>query len=154
MNVLFKTAIVVTIISMKMSSPAIASSGKDEMIELRKEIQTLKEGLNSVTNDLAEIKKLLRSDARTSPALPTHLKKKPFEPRDVMITGAAVMGDANAKVTLIEYSDYQCLYCARHFRQTMPKIIRHYINEGKVKFVMREMPIPKKSAAGFSAKVW
>ena len=142
MEILFKTAIVVTIISMNMSMPAIASSTKDEVIELQKEVQVLKEGLDLVINDLAEIKQLLGSGARAAPKLPRIPKPKPFEPRNVMITGASIMGDANAKVTLIEYSDYQCLYCARHFRQTMPKIIQHYIDEGKVKFVMREFPIP------------
>jgi len=60
----------------------------------------------------------------------------------VIITGGSVMGDATARVTLIEYNDYQCLYCARFSRQTLPEIIEHYIDKGKVKFVMREFPIP------------
>ncbi len=139
MKVLLKTAIFGTIISMIMNMPAFAASDKDELIELQKEVQALKDGRDSMKNDFAEIKILLKSDAR---AASTPRKPIPFEPRDVMITGASVMGETNAKVTLIEYSDYQCIYCARHFRQTMPEIIKHYINEGKVKFVMREFPIP------------
>jgi protein-disulfide isomerase len=135
----FKNAIAVTIISMIMSIPAFAASTKDEVIELQKEVQALKEGQDSIKNDLAEIKKLLESGARAAPTPP---KPKPFEPRDVMITGAPVMGDTDAKVTLIEYSDYQCPFCARHSKQTMPEIIKNYIDEGKVKFVMREFPIP------------
>ena len=137
MKVLFKTAIVVTIISMVMSMPAFAASTKDELIELQKEVQALKAGQDSMKNDLAAIKKMLESGARAAPPKP-----KPFEPRDVMITGASVMGNANAKVTLIEYSDYQCPFCSRHSKQTMPEIIKNYVNEGKVKFLMREYPIP------------
>ena len=137
MKVLFKTAIVVTIISMVMSMPAFAASTKDELIELQKEVQALKAGQDSMKNDLAAIKKMLESGARAAPPKP-----KPFEPRDVMITGASVMGNANAKVTLIEYSDYQCPFCSRHSKQTMTEIIKNYVNEGKVKFVMREFPIP------------
>ncbi len=157
MKVLSKNAIALTIISMIISMPASAASIEDEVIKLQKEIRALKEDQDSMKNDLAEIKNLLGSGDRvapmpTTPTTPT--KKKPFKPRDVMITSASVMGDANAKVTLIEYSDYQCPYCARHYRQTMPKIIKHYINEGKVKFVMREFPIPNlypRGAAGSQA---
>ena len=90
MKVLFKTAIVVTIISMVMSMPAFAASTKDELIELQKEVQALKAGQDSMKNDLAAIKKMLESGARAAPPKP-----KPFEPRDVMITGASVMGNAN-----------------------------------------------------------
>jgi protein-disulfide isomerase len=142
MKVLFKTAIVVTIISMVMSMPAFAASTKDELIELQKEVQALKAGQDSMKNDLAAIKKMLESGARAAPPKP-----KPFEPRDVMITGASVMGNANAKVTLIEYSDYQCPFCSRHSKQTMPEIIKNYVNEGKVKFLMRE-------CAGDQGKYW
>jgi protein-disulfide isomerase len=139
MKVLFKTAIVVAIISMVISMPAFAASTKDEVIELQKEVRALKEGQDSMKKNLAEIKKLLESGARAAPARPT---PAPFEPRDVMITGASVMGEASAKVTLIEYSDYQCPFCSRHAKQTMPEIIKNYIDAGKVKFVMREFPIP------------
>lgn len=138
MKVLFKTAIVVTTISMVMSMSAFAASTKDELIELKKEVQALKAGQESMKSDLAAIKKMLESGVRAAPPKP-----KPFEPRDVMITGAAVMGDANAKVTLIEYSDYQCPFCSRHARQTMVEIIKNYVDEGKVKFLMREYPIPR-----------
>ena len=62
MKILFKTVIVVTIIPMIMSMPAFAASTKDEMNELQKEIQALKEGQDSIKNDLAEIKRLLESE--------------------------------------------------------------------------------------------
>jgi protein-disulfide isomerase len=71
----------------------------------------------------------------------------------VIITGAPVMGDADAGVTLIEYSDYGCPYCARHSRQTMPEIIEHYINKGKVKFVIREFPIPNLQPRAMAASM-
>ena len=81
--------------------PAWAASTKDEVIELKQEVQAIKEGQAAMQKDLAEIKKLLESGARAAPARP---QPAPFKPRDVMITGASLMGDANAKVTMIEYS--------------------------------------------------
>jgi protein-disulfide isomerase len=49
----------------------------------------------------------------------------------------AILGNANAKVTLIEYGDYQCPFCAQFFSQTEPQIIKNYVNTGKVKMVFR-----------------
>lgn len=49
----------------------------------------------------------------------------------------AILGSANAPVTLIEYGDYQCPYCAQFFSQTEPQIIQNYVNTGKVRFVFR-----------------
>lgn len=64
------------------------------------------------------------------------------EPERVMIDGAPVLGDARARITLIEYSDYQCPYCARHYRETLPLIKADYIETGKVRLVIRQFPIP------------
>lgn len=50
----------------------------------------------------------------------------------------AILGDSNAKVTLVEYGDYQCPFCTQFFAQTEPQIIQNYINNGKVKMVFRD----------------
>jgi len=42
---------------------------------------------------------------------------------------------------LIEFSDYQCPFCARYARETLPQIEREYISTGKVKYVFRDFPI-------------
>ena len=53
----------------------------------------------------------------------------------------AILGNANAKVTLIEYGDYQCPYCGKFFSQTESQIIQNYVNTGKVRFVFRNLPL-------------
>ena len=53
----------------------------------------------------------------------------------------AVMGDASATVTLIEFTDYQCPFCARFFTQAFPQIKKNYIDTGKVKYVVRDFPL-------------
>jgi len=139
MKNLLKTIIFVVVILTITEQAAQAASTKDEVRELKAEVQLLKDGQESMQKDLAEIKKLLQDGAKSAPTPPT---PKPFEPRDVSIVGAPVMGESSAKVTLIEYSDYQCPFCARHSQQTMPDIIKNYVESGKLKFVMREYPIP------------
>ena len=51
------------------------------------------------------------------------------------------LGDANAPVTIVEFSDYECPFCGRHAREVAPKIVENYINTGKVKLVFRDLPL-------------
>lgn len=53
----------------------------------------------------------------------------------------AVLGDPNAPVTIIEFSDYQCPFCQRHYLQTHPQLIENYVDTGKVKIVFRDFPL-------------
>ena len=51
------------------------------------------------------------------------------------------MGDPDAPITIIEFSDFQCPFCARFHTQTLPQILEEYIDQGKVKLVFRDFPI-------------
>lgn len=51
------------------------------------------------------------------------------------------LGDPNAPVTLTEYSDYECPFCARFATQTEPLIIADYVNSSKVKIVYKHFPL-------------
>ncbi len=50
------------------------------------------------------------------------------------------LGDANAPVTLIEYSDYQCPFCLRFHTTVYPEIIEKYVKSGKVRFTFKHFP--------------
>jgi len=60
---------------------------------------------------------------------------------EVNIGGEPMRGDLKAKVTLIEFSDYQCPFCEKFFNETMPQIDKEFIQTGKVRFVMRDLPL-------------
>jgi len=55
--------------------------------------------------------------------------------------GDPVIGDATAPVTIVEFSDFQCPFCARFYEQTLGQIESKYINTGKVKLVFRDFPL-------------
>lgn len=48
-------------------------------------------------------------------------------------------GPTDAPVTIVEFSDYQCPYCARFYDETLPQIQASY--EGRVRFVYRDFPL-------------
>ena len=51
-----------------------------------------------------------------------------------------VRGNAEAPVTLIEYSDFTCGYCLKFFKDTWPRIQARYVDTGKVRFLYRDYP--------------
>lgn len=55
--------------------------------------------------------------------------------------GYPYRGDPKAPVTLIEYSDYLCPFCKRHFDETLPGLMQDYVRSGKVQYVFRDFPI-------------
>jgi protein-disulfide isomerase len=50
------------------------------------------------------------------------------------------MGNKNARITIVEYSDFICPFCKRHYTaQTLEKIVEKYPND--VNMVFRQMPL-------------
>jgi protein-disulfide isomerase len=65
--------------------------------------------------------------------------------------GHASLGSATAPVTIVEFTDLQCPYCARFAAQTFPELKRQYIATGKVRFVSRDLPLPMHAQAPAAA---
>lgn len=99
-------------------------------------IFNLSNKLNSLT--------IPQSDTGTKESQPLgNVPKQPSQPSriSVSIDDDAVLGDKNAPVTIIEFSDFECPFCARFYQQTLPLIKENYIKTGKVKLVYRDFPL-------------
>ncbi|MBI3259229.1 MAG: DsbA family protein [Ignavibacteriae bacterium] len=59
----------------------------------------------------------------------------------VSVDDDPVLGNANAQVTVIEFSDFQCPFCKRFYDDTEGQLKANYIDTGKVKFVYRDFPL-------------
>ncbi|MGH8522377.1 MAG: DsbA family protein [Gammaproteobacteria bacterium] len=96
----------------------------------RQDLEALKEGQQAIGRDIAEIKKLLQ---------PPH----PIRPIDAVLEvgDAPLKGKKDAKLTLIEFSDYQCPFCRRHVETTLPQLEKDYIATGKLRYVFRDFPL-------------
>lgn len=60
----------------------------------------------------------------------------------VSVDDDAIKGDVNAPVTIVEFSDFQCPYCARFATETYP-LLQDYIDEGVVRLIYRDFPIAR-----------
>lgn len=42
---------------------------------------------------------------------------------------------------MIEFTDYQCPFCSRHFNQTYGQLKQNYVDTGKIKYESRNFPL-------------
>ena len=61
-------------------------------------------------------------------------------PKEVPLSDEPSKGPADAPITIVEYSDYQCPFCLRHFQQTMPQL-QQYIDAGQVRYIFKDFPL-------------
>lgn len=52
-----------------------------------------------------------------------------------------VLGNKNAKVTIVEFSDFQCPFCRSFWNGALSQIKKDYIDTGKAKFVYKHFPL-------------
>lgn len=79
-----------------------------------------------------------------TPTQPTPTQPTPPTPTvdmEKLVDDDAVKGDKDAPVTIVEFSDYECPFCARFYSQTYQQINDEYIKTGKVKLVFRDFPL-------------
>jgi protein-disulfide isomerase len=70
----------------------------------------------------------------------------------VSTAGAAALGSDSAPVTIVEFTDYQCPFCARHARSTLPDLVREFVDAGTVRYVIRDLPLPIHPVAAHAAE--
>ena len=98
----FVTLVIFTMFTLSCVQVASAQQpSAEELKGIREEIKALKEGQATIQKDLQEIKNLLRT-RQAQPQTPPQFKEAVLN-----IDAGNVKGDNNAKLVLIEFSDYQ-----------------------------------------------
>ncbi len=127
MNVLMK-AMGVALLALLMAAPVGAEGiTKEQGDAILKELKSIRKELNEIK------KKQLSGAPAPRPARPTTGKSTTL--------GNPILGDLNAPVTLVEFTDYQCPFCRRWYNNTFKKLKKEYIDTGKVRFVLRDLPL-------------
>jgi protein-disulfide isomerase len=102
-----------------------------QLAEQKQLLEEIKSEVSEVKSDMKGIKKLAEAQQPQSDN----------QERPVSIDDDSIKGRSNARLTLIEFSDFQCPYCARFYKETLPLIDREYIQTGKVRMVYRDFPL-------------
>lgn len=111
------------------STPKAFAAGADDIQDLRKEVEALKAGQKDIQKNLQFVKDILLG------------KQPPLEDVFVSTAGAPSLGETTAKVTIVEFSDYQCPFCGRYATQTMPQLLDEYVKTGRVRYVFKNFPL-------------
>jgi protein-disulfide isomerase len=90
---------------------------------------------------LNDSKSALAANPSGNNQIPQAIPTEDLSPKQVSIDDDPVLGDNDAKVTLIDFSDYECPFCKRYFDQTYSQIKKEYIDTGKIKYVFRDLPL-------------
>ena len=85
--------------------------------------------------------KLDSNEELNTTADPTPSPTQQPEKSMVSVDDDPMKGSNDAPVTIIEFSDFECSYCARFYLQTLLQIEENYIQTGKVRFVYRDYPL-------------
>lgn len=82
------------------------------------------------------------------------LKPDPDRP-DQDMAGDFYRGNPDAKVVVIEFSDFQCPFCRKHTLETQPVLDEKFVNNGKIFWVFKNFPLtihPQAPAAAAAAE--
>jgi protein-disulfide isomerase len=60
----------------------------------------------------------------------------------VDLDGLTIEGQENAKIILIEFSDYQCPFCQRHATSTAKQLHEQFVSTGKIRHAFVNNPLP------------
>jgi len=146
-----RTVISLALLSTVLQSLAIAQTapadksdkkGNKEQQEIKQELRELRQGQEELRRELDELKQML---AALQPG------RKPGPPEKISIASRPARGGENARVVVVEFSDYQCPFCALFFRQTLPQLDQEYIKTGKIKYVFNNVPLDQIHPAAFKA---
>jgi protein-disulfide isomerase len=91
---------------------------------------------DEIINELRQIRQLLQKQGQPQPQPePTPTRAK------LSLQGFEMLGDKNAPLTVVEFTDYQCPFCQRFHMTAYPELKKNYIDTGKVRFYSRDLPL-------------
>jgi protein-disulfide isomerase len=122
------------------AAPSSARAQETPGDDLRRELQALREMVRQMQLDLDEIRAgLPRRTLPTPVGVVVDVRPYPYR------------GERLAPLTLVELSDFQCPFCARHARETQPSIEAEYVRTGKLKVVFVDLPLERQHRLAFRA---
>ena len=106
-------------------------------------LQALQEDIEHIKTELADIKKELIGLRQLLSQRPPQAQQRVNPVARVSLANSPMLGKAQAPVTIIEFSDYQCPFCRRFFQTTLPTLKAEYVDTGKVRYIFRDFPIDR-----------
>jgi protein-disulfide isomerase len=111
-----------------------ALDSTSEVAAMRADLEHIKADQEIVKSQLAQILRILNQR-------PAKARVTATGPVRAGVADAPSLGRADAPVTIVEFSDYQCPFCHKFYSTTLVALKKDYIDAGKVRYVFRDFPL-------------
>ncbi len=119
---------------------ALAASSTSDYEAILQELAKLHKEIKALRSEVGQLRQAVTEIHRRTVATPKVAPPPPVA-KAVSLDDDPILGDRQAKVGVVEFSDYQCPFCSRFHSQTFPKLKKNYIDTGKVQYVVRDFPL-------------
>jgi protein-disulfide isomerase len=120
--------------------------GEEKTIDIKKELEEVRQEQKKLHEELKMIKDLLLKGMGPAPTQ-TNILGVEFDLGD-----NPIIGNDSAPLVMVEFSDYQCSFCARYTNETYPEIFEKYIKTGKLRYAFIDKPLPSHDKANEAAE--
>ncbi len=92
---------------------------------------------DEIINELRQIRQLLE---KQQAGANEGAKDQPVHAK-LNLLDAPMLGNKDAPLTIVEFTDFQCPFCQRFHTAVFPELKKKYIDTGKVRFFSRDYPL-------------
>ena len=121
-------------------------------------------GIKEILEELQKNQQEMRLELQEMKSLLSRLPVLPNNPLNAMqpnnvkdvefdIGNNPVLGNANVKLIMVEFTDYECPFCSRYVKETFPQILNEYIEKGALRYAVIDQPLPIHPKAEKAAQV-
>src|SRR6186997_2096475 len=68
-------------------------------------------------------------------------EEAPLPTAPISLAGVPAKGHPQARVVVLEFSDFQCPFCSKFVSDTLPEIEKKYVQPGQVRMAFRHLPL-------------
>lgn len=121
--------------------PPISSSDERTEVFILRQLIEIQNELRDVRKEFAELRQSV-SESKENSNPPRAAAPVPSAVGNVELKkDDPTLGSQQAKVAIVEFTDYQCPYCAQYHSETFESLKKEYIDTGKVQYVLRDFPL-------------
>jgi protein-disulfide isomerase len=102
--------------------------------------------IDEILSELRDLRRLVESRNNPIPPSPAPLTAK------IDVGTNPYIGSKDAPITIVEFTDYQCPYCKKFASETFPELRKRYIDSGKVRYYVMDLPLDMHKNAHVAAE--
>ncbi len=114
--------------------------------DLKRRLEALENAQRSMVKDLQEIKAMLQGRGAPPPQAPAQAPlagQGPELDQVISIAGRPLKGRSEAKLVIVEFSDFQCPFCGKYSRETYPQVMKEFVETGRAQYAYLHFPLER-----------